>query len=273
MTNDTLWQTKLAARIDDPAEKALVLLRDPAGHQNGSSRALRQQLAARVAYSASSRSAGSISAIRSKSRSSVSSGTPYSITVAAIKQSCGLRGVMPAQRQRAYSAPASAWVAAVAGNIGTASKCQRRRSIWACERAPCSISWSTTGAINASPSSNNWRKRATGGVADCRNRSTQTEVSTKITGHAGTHRTHVVRGVEQRLTHQIENLALATACDKLAQRLIDDVLLAARITQPHGFFDERVIQNNIGPHGIHLLMCMVAQACSDRLTPRKDLRQ
>jgi CRISPR-associated protein Cmr2 len=32
MTNDTLWQTKLHARLHDPAEKALVLLRDPAGH-------------------------------------------------------------------------------------------------------------------------------------------------------------------------------------------------------------------------------------------------
>ena len=34
--NNTLWQTKLAARIHDPAEKALVLLRDPAGHEGGS---------------------------------------------------------------------------------------------------------------------------------------------------------------------------------------------------------------------------------------------
>ena len=31
-----LWQTKLAARMHDPAEKALVLLRDPAGHEGGS---------------------------------------------------------------------------------------------------------------------------------------------------------------------------------------------------------------------------------------------
>jgi CRISPR-associated protein Cmr2 len=38
--NETLWQTKLAARIHDPAEKALVLLRDPAGHEGGTSRAL-----------------------------------------------------------------------------------------------------------------------------------------------------------------------------------------------------------------------------------------
>lgn len=30
------WQVKLAARIHDPAEKALVLLRDPAGHEGGS---------------------------------------------------------------------------------------------------------------------------------------------------------------------------------------------------------------------------------------------
>lgn len=40
-----LWQTKLAARIHDPAEKALVLLRDPAGHENGTSKALRRLLA------------------------------------------------------------------------------------------------------------------------------------------------------------------------------------------------------------------------------------
>ena len=41
---DTLWQTKLAARLHDPAEKALVLLRDPAGHENGTSRALTRLL-------------------------------------------------------------------------------------------------------------------------------------------------------------------------------------------------------------------------------------
>ena len=34
---DNLWQTKLAARLHDPAEKALVLLRDPEGHENGTS--------------------------------------------------------------------------------------------------------------------------------------------------------------------------------------------------------------------------------------------
>ena len=42
--NTTLWQTKLAARLHDPAEKALVLLRDPAGHENGTSRALTRLL-------------------------------------------------------------------------------------------------------------------------------------------------------------------------------------------------------------------------------------
>jgi CRISPR-associated protein Cmr2 len=38
------FQTKLAARLHDPAEKALVLLRDPAGHENGTSRALARLL-------------------------------------------------------------------------------------------------------------------------------------------------------------------------------------------------------------------------------------
>lgn len=45
MNNDLLWQTKLAARIHDPAEKALVLLRDPAGHENGTSKSLKRLLA------------------------------------------------------------------------------------------------------------------------------------------------------------------------------------------------------------------------------------
>lgn len=42
--NNFIWQTKLAARIHDPAEKALVLLRDPEGHENGTSRALTRLL-------------------------------------------------------------------------------------------------------------------------------------------------------------------------------------------------------------------------------------
>ena len=44
MADDTLWQTKLHARLHDPAEKALVLLRDPAGHEGGTSRALHRLL-------------------------------------------------------------------------------------------------------------------------------------------------------------------------------------------------------------------------------------
>ena len=44
MNDDFIWQTKLAARIHDPAEKALVLLRDPAGHEGGTSRALTRLL-------------------------------------------------------------------------------------------------------------------------------------------------------------------------------------------------------------------------------------
>ena len=40
MTKDVIWQTKLAARVHDSAESALVLLRDPAGHDGGTSRAL-----------------------------------------------------------------------------------------------------------------------------------------------------------------------------------------------------------------------------------------
>lgn len=38
--NNNLWQTKLHARLHDPAEKALVLLRDRVGHEGGTSRVL-----------------------------------------------------------------------------------------------------------------------------------------------------------------------------------------------------------------------------------------
>jgi CRISPR-associated protein Cmr2 len=44
MNNTRVWQTKVAARLHDPAEKALVLLRDPAGHENGTSLALTRLL-------------------------------------------------------------------------------------------------------------------------------------------------------------------------------------------------------------------------------------
>jgi CRISPR-associated protein Cmr2 len=43
-SNNNIWQTKLAARLHDPAEKALVLLRDPAGHEGGTSSALKRLL-------------------------------------------------------------------------------------------------------------------------------------------------------------------------------------------------------------------------------------
>lgn len=44
MNSNTLWKTKLAARVHDPAEKALVLLRDPAGHEGGTVKSLCQTL-------------------------------------------------------------------------------------------------------------------------------------------------------------------------------------------------------------------------------------
>lgn len=50
MNNDIFWQTKLAARIHDPAEKALVLLRDPAGHEGGTSKSLTRLLNLRDAH-------------------------------------------------------------------------------------------------------------------------------------------------------------------------------------------------------------------------------
>lgn len=43
-TRDVFWQTKLHARLHDPAEKALVLLRDPAGHEGGTSEVLHRLL-------------------------------------------------------------------------------------------------------------------------------------------------------------------------------------------------------------------------------------
>lgn len=43
-TTQTIWLAKLAAWTHDPAEKALVLLRDPAGHEGGTVRELQQTL-------------------------------------------------------------------------------------------------------------------------------------------------------------------------------------------------------------------------------------
>lgn len=42
--SDTIWQAKLAAWTHDPPEKAMVLLRDRAGHEGGTVRALREIL-------------------------------------------------------------------------------------------------------------------------------------------------------------------------------------------------------------------------------------
>lgn len=42
--NDLLWQTKLAARLHDPVEKALILMRTAEGHEGGTSQALRERL-------------------------------------------------------------------------------------------------------------------------------------------------------------------------------------------------------------------------------------
>ena len=46
MTDNTqnIWLAKLAAWTHDPAEKALVLLRDPAGNEGGTVRELQQAL-------------------------------------------------------------------------------------------------------------------------------------------------------------------------------------------------------------------------------------
>lgn len=40
----SLWQTKLHARLHDPAEKALILMRKPEGHESGTVRELRSQV-------------------------------------------------------------------------------------------------------------------------------------------------------------------------------------------------------------------------------------
>ena len=44
MTNSILWQTKIHARLHDPAEKALILMRTAHGHEGGTSRALQGEL-------------------------------------------------------------------------------------------------------------------------------------------------------------------------------------------------------------------------------------
>ncbi len=42
--NDLIWETKLASRLHDPVEKALILMRTAEGHEGGTSQALRERL-------------------------------------------------------------------------------------------------------------------------------------------------------------------------------------------------------------------------------------
>jgi CRISPR-associated protein Cmr2 len=44
MNDELLWRTKLHARLHDPAEKALILMRKPEGHESGTVRELRRQV-------------------------------------------------------------------------------------------------------------------------------------------------------------------------------------------------------------------------------------
>jgi len=44
VNEEAIWQAKLAARIHDPVEKAIVLLCDPAGHEGGTVRVLREKI-------------------------------------------------------------------------------------------------------------------------------------------------------------------------------------------------------------------------------------
>jgi len=44
MNNDRFWQTKLAARLHDPLEKPLILMRTEEGHEGGTSAVLREKL-------------------------------------------------------------------------------------------------------------------------------------------------------------------------------------------------------------------------------------
>ncbi len=45
MNNERFWQTKLDARLHDPGEKSLILMRTRAGHEGGTVKALREALA------------------------------------------------------------------------------------------------------------------------------------------------------------------------------------------------------------------------------------
>jgi len=62
-TPSTVWHTKIAARIHDPAEKALVLMRDPAGHENGTSLALSRLMGLRNYSETDDADQGTLSAL------------------------------------------------------------------------------------------------------------------------------------------------------------------------------------------------------------------
>src|SRR5579883_1994521 len=83
--------------------------------------------------------------------------------------------------------------------------------------APCSTSCAMTGEAAASPSCRSLRSRATNIVSRLRSKSIQTVESTRITGHAPPHGTHVVVRRNQPIVEQIQNVSLLAARDVLSQ--------------------------------------------------------
>lgn len=187
------------------------------------------------------------------------------MAITAIRQSCGLRGVIPCQRQRANSSAAAACVAALGrvSNRGRARKFARNRSKLLASAAPCRISWTITEATAASPRSSRRSSSATGAERRWRSSAIQIVESTRITTHNPPDRAHVVIRCNQSLPDQPEYLALFAACDKIPQRDINRLTLRFRTGKTHGLLDQAIVENDVRAH-IHLRMCILARPATAR---------
>lgn len=199
-------------------------------------------------YKPKSTSLGSTSAMRLKSRSSCRRGIWCSMATWAMRQSLGLRGVMPAQRQRAYRAPASAYVSVDGTSMDRAMKCERNTSNCSMERAPCSNSCRMTGARQAALRCNIWRNSRLAAVLRPRRRSSQTEVSTRFTAHSRTHGPHIIVRVKKVFADEVKNIQLSALFDQVSQGEVHHLTFGASPGQAHGLGHKFVIKHNIGSH-------------------------
>src|SRR3546814_11744863 len=83
-----------------------------------------------------------------------------------------------------------------------------------------------------------------------RSQSIQTEVSTKITGHRGAYRAHVVIGIDQIAPDQVTQGTLAAPRAPLPPRQPAPLALRAGLRHAHGFLHLLAAQDHVGTQSL-----------------------